>query len=517
MRTLELSRWTKMVAVGVMAMGLAGCSKGGAPQMASPPAADESITNTQEQGVDEGGIVKAHGDHLVVLRRGRLFTVNVGDDQLRPVSWVDVTPHPGHRGWYDEMIVHGDTVVVVGYSYGVRASEIGLFHIDDRGGLTYQDSYFLGSGDYYSASNYATRLVGDTLVMYMPIWAWDDDEPGLALAPWRGGDRRTRKHGDWDRLMTSASILPPLSEDRRNVVHTIVTCDLSQAALGCQARGIAGGEGRTFYVSSEAVYVWTRMYSESGEDDAAGDRAELYRLPLGGGPIGAVVVNGMPVDQFSFKEAADGDLQVFVRNWDDDEPMWGVDRSAGHVSLLTVPAAMLRRRGGTAPSTAYRELPSHTKDQWDLHARFVGDVLLYGEASGWHEEEDTKTSVFAHRYADAQPHTDEITLPHAVDRIEALGRDGLVVGRAGDDLHLTALQLGSAAAVASRFVLPRTAQGEWRSHGFFFKPSGRGDGTLGLPVRGSGASGFASLFESSAAIMFFDVDDLRLDSLGALA
>src|ERR1041385_3854676 len=38
------------------------------------PAKDESITNTQHAGVDEGGIVKLHGDHLVVLRRGRLFT-----------------------------------------------------------------------------------------------------------------------------------------------------------------------------------------------------------------------------------------------------------------------------------------------------------------------------------------------------------------------------------------------------------------------------------------------------------
>src|SRR5690242_3341878 len=40
---------------------------------------DESITNTQHAGVDEGGIVKLHGDHLVVLRRGRLFTVAIGD------------------------------------------------------------------------------------------------------------------------------------------------------------------------------------------------------------------------------------------------------------------------------------------------------------------------------------------------------------------------------------------------------------------------------------------------------
>jgi len=45
----------------------------------------ESITNTQEAGVDEGGIVKLHGDHLVVLRRGRLFTVKIGDGALQPI------------------------------------------------------------------------------------------------------------------------------------------------------------------------------------------------------------------------------------------------------------------------------------------------------------------------------------------------------------------------------------------------------------------------------------------------
>ena len=34
------------------------------------PAARDQITNVQEAGVDEGGIVKSAGDYLVVLRRG---------------------------------------------------------------------------------------------------------------------------------------------------------------------------------------------------------------------------------------------------------------------------------------------------------------------------------------------------------------------------------------------------------------------------------------------------------------
>jgi uncharacterized secreted protein with C-terminal beta-propeller domain len=58
------------------------------PQMAAPLTAAksaagalasssdaESITNVQHAGVDEGGIVKVHGDHLVILRRGRVFAL----------------------------------------------------------------------------------------------------------------------------------------------------------------------------------------------------------------------------------------------------------------------------------------------------------------------------------------------------------------------------------------------------------------------------------------------------------
>ncbi len=50
---------------------------------------DESITNIQEAAVDEGGIVKLHGRHLIVLRRGRLFTIEIGDRSMRTVSAVD--------------------------------------------------------------------------------------------------------------------------------------------------------------------------------------------------------------------------------------------------------------------------------------------------------------------------------------------------------------------------------------------------------------------------------------------
>ena len=71
-----------------------------------------SITNTQEADVDEGGIVKVRGDMLVILRRGRLFTVSLAGGGMRPVDSINAFP-PGVSGqgdWYDEMLLSGDRV-----------------------------------------------------------------------------------------------------------------------------------------------------------------------------------------------------------------------------------------------------------------------------------------------------------------------------------------------------------------------------------------------------------------------
>jgi len=94
-------------------------------------ARQESITNTQEANVDEGGIVKVSGDNLVILRRGRLFTVNISRGDMRPVDSINAFP-PGVSGegdWYDEMLLLGDRVIVVGYSYDRGGTELNRFRL----------------------------------------------------------------------------------------------------------------------------------------------------------------------------------------------------------------------------------------------------------------------------------------------------------------------------------------------------------------------------------------------------
>ena len=135
-------------------------------------AQEESITNVQHAGVDEGGIVKAHGNYLVVLRRGRLFTVSIADHDLKPISSCDAFgPEIDPRStWYDEMLISKDTIVVIGYSYERGGTEAGLFHIGEDGTLTYRSTYQLRSNDYYSSRNYASRLIGNKLIFYSPLY-----------------------------------------------------------------------------------------------------------------------------------------------------------------------------------------------------------------------------------------------------------------------------------------------------------------------------------------------------------
>src|SRR5262245_7542064 len=126
----ELARYVRQLAdrpTGHSA-GAGGSVADSTPQLQISNAAD-SVTNTQHDGVDEGGIVKVHGNHLVVLRRGRLFTVAIGDGALKPISTVDAFGpdiDPRHT-WYDEMLVSEETIVVIGYSYERGGTEVGLF------------------------------------------------------------------------------------------------------------------------------------------------------------------------------------------------------------------------------------------------------------------------------------------------------------------------------------------------------------------------------------------------------
>jgi len=478
---------------------------------------DESITNTQHAGVDEGGIVKLHGDHLVVLRRGRLFTVAIGDGSLKPISTADAFgPEIDPRyTWYDEMLVSEDTVAVIGYSYERGGTEVGLFRIDRAGNLAYRSTYHLRSNDYYSSRNYASRLIGSKLIFYTPLYLNPESPDPFTQFPAVRKWHKGATPQEFQRIVSATHVYRPerqLDSTYGVALHTVTVCDLAQDDFKCEATAVLGAPGRVFYVSPESVYVWTTNWARYGQK--TNQRSVLYRMPLDGSSPSAIGVSGSPVDQFSFLESEDKHLNVLVRANSVGDEMWGAEVAAGDVALMRIPLSSFNDGSNNASSWDYHSLPKPSG--YTFQNRFVGDYLLYGTGSGWGSPENkNKSDLFVVRWADGD--LNELTVAHGVDRIEALGSDAIVVGTDGNDLHFTAIRLGQSPAVADEYIRKGASQGELRSHGFFYKPDGPNSGVLGLPISVPGRSGYRHLFEGSAAILFLRNNSLHFEEVGELA
>ena len=492
-------------------------------RVAQPSAAKaaDGITNNQEANVDEGGIVKMRGDTLVVLRRGRLFTISLAGGEMRPIDSIDAFP-PGVSGrgdWYDEMLISGDRVIVVGYSYARGGTEINRFRLDPAGRLRFEDAWHLKSNDYYSSRNYASRLIGNRLIFYTPLDLDWEDNPFEALPGvrrWQGGEGAEKRRFKRIASARQVFIAPAMRNSRDAVIdtlHSVTSCDLTAADLGCSATAVLGPRSRTFYVSAQGVYLWVTDAWQSNRPESY-----LYRLPFGRERPSATAARGVPTDQFSFREdPAEGIVNVLVRSDGGGDAMFAPEISGGGsgVALLRVRFSDFGDASRQVPRARYRFLPS--VPGWSFHNRFAGDYVLYG--AGTYGEAARRANLVAARLRDGR--ATQLPLPHSVDRIELLGRDAMVIGGTPRGLGFSTVELdGRAPDLGDRYVHPDSAEGESRSHAFFFSPDADApdgaSGTVGLPVAKRADPALARFFGSSAAMVFLRRDDRRLAPAGEL-
>lgn len=478
------------------------------------------ITNVQVAGVDEGGIVKVIGEHLVILRRGRLFTVSTAGGGLIPVDAVQAYPPGADAGgdWYDEMLVSGDLIVVVGYSYERGGTEINRFRMSPDGRLRFVDSHHLKSDDYYSSRNFASRLIGQQLVVYSPLYfdRWPEGDPLDSLpglSRWQEG----QEEPEWRRIASGREVYMPApmrasGPGSVEAMHTVSRCDLTAPELSCQATVVLGPSGRTFFVSQNAVYVW--VHHAWGWGGAPEGNPYLYRIPLDGGRPSAVQVSGSPVDQFSFHaNTAASRLDVLVTEVGGGDAMWAPEFAAGQPALLSLPTSRFGDGSRAAPPSDYRPLPggdfiSITRN------RFVGDWLLYGLRPQISSDARAQLVV-----APIEPGSPVIfDMPGGVDRIEQIGRDALVVGSA-DGAAFTTIDLSSGRLpfLGDRFLEPGARESESRSHAFFYRADSAdgADGLAGLPILRNVQAG--GRWTQAAEMLFLRRSQRRLADYGRLA
>jgi hypothetical protein len=481
---------------------------------ANQSASSNSITNNQVANVDEGDIVKASGDDLIILRRGHLFRVSLANNGVRRAGHAPAFPPNTRPGdWYDELLVDGDVALVLGYSYRANATEVNRFRLERNGAIRYLDSFYVRSDDYYSSENYATRLVDGRFVVYVPMSVAHED-------PWETRFRlpsvRVGRSGAFREPFDYSHVFVSSANRDATTLHTVLHCDIHAPRVSCSAQGVLAGPSRTFYVSNTAAYVW----SEPDEQTPQGrgqSGSWIVRLPLSQRATpGAARVRGGPVDQFAFDERA-GALHVLLRNDGHGDAMWSSQSSAGAVAAVKIPLARLSGVVSDAPASSYTMLVDMPRGG-AFKERWVGEYALFGSGRNAYGQDrlgaGMTSQFFAYRASDQRLF--ELQTEQGIERIEPLGAHALAVGNAGSTLVLTPVALdGATPAAFAPLRLSGRAQGETRSHGFFFRPSGARDGVFGIATAGRLDTGHRQLTGASD-VSFFRVEQLALSSIGTL-
>lgn len=495
---------------------------------AAPAVAAEGITNVQEAGVDEGGIVKVRGDILVILRRGRLFTVSIANGQMRAIDQIAASP-PGvapprnswQADWYDEMLISGDWVIVVGYSYSRGGTEINRFRLSPEGRLTFVDAHHLRSNDYYNSSNYASRLIGNRLIFYTPLYLRYDNPAGSlpGIKRWTGdaADRNFRPIIQPRQIYVSPAMLAN-PDGVISTLHSVTTCDLTAPELNCTATGVLGPASRQFYVAASGVYLWLAGYEEQTRRFPF--NRYIFRLPFGGERPSAIGARGNIRDQFSLREdPADGVLNVLVQAAEyGGGEMWQPQAPPGTIALIRVPLAEFNDGSREVRQRYYRMLPNPTNSNVTEN-RFVGNHVVYGLSSYSNRGEAPPTAVAA---ALREPAATPFPLRHRVSRIEAMGSDAVVIGESSDgSLGFTALDLRMPEArMADFYAMPAASEGESRSQAFFYNPDPStpdgASGVLGLPIARPIDGRYYSIARGAAAMMFLRRRQRQFSPAGTL-
>jgi hypothetical protein len=308
--------------------------------------------------------------------------------------------------WYDEMLVSGDVVIVIGHSRAVEGTEVGLFRIDAAGGLRRASTYHLRASDPDGPRDFGIRLAGGRLVFYAPL-RLGPGEDAAAMAPalrrWSPGapDGAFRPVAPERRPYRPAR---PPNPDGPLVLHSVTVCGVARAELDCAVTTVLGPQWRAFHVSSGSLFFWTEGWRDGKQP---GTPDVVYRVPLDGSAPSALGVEGSPIDELSFLESADGHLNVLVRG----EWTWSAEWANAGMAMLRLPLAGFGDGTADASRAAYRPLPAPGLSV--VRNRFVGRHLLYSVESGWEPPRGRDAALHVVEWSSGR--VERLALPHGVE------------------------------------------------------------------------------------------------------
>ena len=488
-----------------------------------------SITNNQTVGVDEGDIVKQIGPFLLVLQDGRIFSVDTREG-LTLADRANVYQDPDRDIWYDEMLVQDDRVIVAGYSYASEGAELTVLRLDrETGRLSHEGVFVITSDDYYDVDNYATRIVGDRLVIYTPyeldVFLERDTRP--VIRRWLPSDEREGRMDEGRPLLDARHIYRPLQPTWKPTVHTISVCPLGPAGAGLQCRttGFTGPRGAEMYVSPRDVFLWVWPGWADREEDteckaSRAQRGEVlpsavFRLSISDGDADVIGVSGVPFDQFSM-DSRDGEFRGLAA-WIPSN-CYLPDDAAIEVSLLKAPFNLFGTSFVQVRDGRLTPLPS--PGVRTVENRFTEGWLVYGGRHDWSiqppDDEDRSPEVTITAVPLGRPNQ-PVVLPlrHNIGRLELVGPTSVFLDGYRDDsgLDITILKLAETPAITSAVHLTGRFESEGRSHAFNSSVAADGQAVMGVPTVGGEEESDGWWWRSDSS----DVSFLTLTPGGQLA
>jgi len=495
------------------------------------------ITNNQMRNVEEGDIVKQINEYLLVLQDGRIFVVDTragNGRRLAVADRVNVYRNPNESMWYDEMLVFGDRVLITGYSYRHRATELSVFRLDTASGrLAREGVFYMSSNDYYDSSNYATRLIGDNLVIYTPFRVatmTDAHFKWPVVRRWRSDEERDI---DIDRrsrpLFDAADIYRPVRPGEDPTVHTVSVCPLGPAAserdLECRSTAFIGPNTAQWYVTESDAFLWTTSRSYQSYDRQACDAAPafeasfepalLYRVPVDGAAPGLVGARGMPPDQFSL-QASGGRFHALLK--DRQRYCRGELETEAQLTYLDFPLASFAPTVADLGRNRYTPLPG--VKSFNIANRFTDAYLVYGSLGQNRRGLSENGTPPAYAVPIERPQdVRAIPVRHSVIRAERAGNDIVLTGyRDSVGLFVTLIDLDGPPRIASSVQLEQRFESEGRSHAFNSLIEADGSGVMGLPTIGGESWSSRAAWRSSASDLSYLIVDRngRLTPIGEL-
>jgi hypothetical protein len=513
-----------------------GAGENSVPYAESAGPNNEMITNNQEKGVDEGGIVKNIGDSLIVLRQGVVYVSAVAGGTLKQsdAQFVAPTEQLKNDVWYDEMLVSGDRIYVIGFrTHGLgdaataggecpskvtSGTEINSFRLAD-GKLVRLKTTYLRSYDYYSNSDYASRMVDGKMVLSFPVSAFEWCEKSsdyVAVTPKYLSYDVKAGFVEQGPLFSHDQVIPNIEDVFAPVYHTTLSCDLpDDGSLSCKGSALISDTMPYKYVTPERIYLMnaTKLFAVSLHDMS-------YKVHA---------VKGRPLNQFSFAERGDvlhllttSPLSRPTSPTPNMMPEMMLPMTEDKIELLQLPLADFDAAGQQDLAGKVRVLSSEEERDLELYQnRFVGDFLTYATSS------QRGQSIHAIDLISGKSRQMDLS-QGTVSRLEAALDQGLFVALESDKpqtesgpqskLTVMLIDLKAEKPDLTGLDLGTFMNGESRSHGFFARRQEDGSALIGLAVLSEKAGSASMLRDGSLAGVAFirGSSDYKLTSLGTV-